>query len=151
MRIRTREGVSLQISHAARGSAVAIVVLLAACSTSAQSTKAPAPTDVVATLGSTSITLADVDQRALQQPVDSFGSVKLVQALYEARRAALDDIVGDMLVAADAKVRGIDRAALEAQEIDAKATPVSDTDVAAWYQANPGRVQGAPLDQVRAP
>jgi len=30
-------------------------------------------------------------------------------------------------------------------------TPVGDAEVASWYQANQARVQGAPLEQVRAP
>ena len=44
-----------------------IAMLLTACSrTSAQPAKQFAPADVVATVGSTSITLAEVDDRALQ-------------------------------------------------------------------------------------
>ena len=68
-------------------------VVVAACSSSAQSPRQMAPNEIVATVGSTSITLAQVDDKALQQSTASFGSVKLSQALYEARRAALDDLV----------------------------------------------------------
>jgi protein-disulfide isomerase len=128
------------------------LLLAAACSaTSAQPPKAVSPSDVVATVGSTSITLAEVDEKALQQPVASFGSVKLVQALYEARRAAIDEIVGTKLMDQEAKARGIDHATLVEKEIADKVAPVTDADVAAWYQVNQARLQGAPLDQVRAP
>ena len=109
------------------------------------------PNDVVATVGSTSITLAQVDDKALRLPAESFGAGKLFQILYEARRAALDDIIGNLLIDQEAKARGIDRAALVEQEIVAKVSAPTDADVAAWYQANQARVQGAKLEQVRAP
>ena len=128
------------------------VVLLTACSaTSAQQTRRPGQTDVVATVGSTSITLAEVDDKALQQPAGNYGGEKLLQALYEARRSALDEIVADKLMEAAAKADGIDRPALVEKEITSKLASVTEPDIAAWYQANQSRVQGAPLDQVRQP
>jgi protein-disulfide isomerase len=130
--------------------AVSAVVLLAACSSSAQSPRQPAPADVVATVGSMSITMAEVDDKALQQPASSFGSAKLFQALYDARRAALDEIIATNLLEAEAKALRLDRTALVEKEITSKSRAVSDADVSAWYQANQGRLQGAPLEQVRA-
>src|SRR5207247_8088689 len=73
-------------------------LLFISCSTSAQPIKPQTASDVVATVGVTSITLAQVDELALQQPASSFGSLKLSQAMYEARRMALDDLVGDALI-----------------------------------------------------
>jgi len=125
--------------------------LSAACSSAAQSTRQPAPSDVVATVGSTSITLAEVDERALQQPASDFGSAKLSQALYSARRAALDEIVANKLFDDAAKAQGIERSALVEKEITAKIPAVSDAEVAEWYRVNQARVQGATLDQVRTP
>jgi protein-disulfide isomerase len=127
----------------------AAALLLAACSTEAQPARQQAPSDVVATVGSTSITLAEVDEVAMQQPAGSFGSMPLSQALYEARKGALEAIVAEHLINLQVKETGVDRAALIEREITAKVTPPSDAEVAAWYQANPSRVQGAPLDQVR--
>src|SRR5204863_50329 len=80
-----------------------------ACSTAAQQSKAPAPTDVVATVGTTRITLAQVDEVALQQPAGNFGGAKLSQALYQARRATLEQMVGDALIAQEAAARGMTR------------------------------------------
>jgi protein-disulfide isomerase len=77
--------------------------------------------------------------------------MKLSQALYEARRAAVDELVANALMDQEAKTRGIDRATLVEKEIADKVPPVGDADVTAWYQANQARVQGAPLEQVRAP
>jgi hypothetical protein len=133
-------------------SLAALIAVLTACSqTSAQQAKRPAPADTVATVGGTPITLAEVDDKALEQPVSNFGSAKLSQALYEARRAALDELVAARLIDEAAKAQGMERAALIEKEITAKVQAVSDADVAAWYQANQGRLQGAPLDQVRQP
>jgi len=123
---------------------------VAACSsTSAEQTPRPAQTDVVATVGSAPITLAEVDDKALEQQAPP--GVKLSQALYEARRAALDEIVATKLFDAAARAQGVDRSALIEKEITSKVPNVTDADVATWYQANPSRVQGAALDQVRQP
>ena len=133
-------------------SLAALIAALTACSqTSAQQAKRPAPADTVATVGGNPITLAEVDDKALEQPVSNFGSAKLSQALYEARRAALDELVAAKLIDEAARTQGIERAALIEKEITAKVQAVSDADVAAWYQANQARLQGAPLEQVRQP
>jgi protein-disulfide isomerase len=132
--------------------ALAVPLFLVACSSSAQqATRAQAGTDVVATVGATTITLSEVDDKALQQPAGNFGNLKLSMALYEARRTAIDEIVGEKLIAQESKTRGVTTAALMDQEIGSKIATVTDADVLAWYSANPGRVQGAPIDQVRAP
>lgn len=128
------------------------ILFLTACSgTSAQPAKRLAPTDVVATVGTTPITLAEVDDKALQQSTSSFGGMKLSQALYEARRAVVDELIANALINQEAKARGMDRSAIIEQEITSKVSPVTDTEIATWYQANQGRVQGASLDQVRQP
>jgi len=130
---------------------VVVALLLTACSTSAQPAKRQAASDVVATVGSTSITLAEVDDKALQQPTGNFGGMKLAQALYEARRSTVEELVANVLMDQEAKTRGIDRSALIEKEIAAKISPVTDVEIAQWYQANQARVQGASLDQVRQP
>jgi protein-disulfide isomerase len=130
---------------------VVMAVVLTACSSSAQAPRQMAPNDVIATVGSTSITLAQVDEKALQQPATSFGSVKLSQALYEARRGALDDLVANALLDQEAKARGTNREAVIEKEITARIQNVSDADVSNWYEANKARVQNAPFEQVRQP
>src|SRR5918993_2701104 len=130
---------------------LAAVVAFAACSTAAQPVRQQTADDVVATVGALRITLAEVDERALSVPASNFGSLPLSQALYEARRAVLDDMVGSRLIEADAKARGTDPAAVVLQEITSKVTQPTDTDVESWYKANQQRVQGASLEQVAAP
>src|SRR5262245_16486884 len=131
--------------------ALAVVTFCACSRTEARQARQPLPTDVVATVGSTGITLAQVDERALEQPASNFGSTKLSQALYDARRQAIDEIVANTLLDQEAKARGVNRATLIEKEISDKVAPVGDTEVVNWYQANQARVQGASLDQVRAP
>jgi protein-disulfide isomerase len=128
-----------------------VALLVVSCSGSAQQVRTQVASDVVATVGPTTITLAQVDEVALQQPVSSFGNLKLSQAMYEARRMALDELVGNALIDQDAKARSLDRTALVEQEISGKVTPPTDADVATWYQVNQQRVQGATLEQVRTP
>ena len=77
------------------------LVVTTACSTSAQPARpaaTPGPSDIVATVGKETITLADVDKRALKEPASAFGGAKLEQALYIARRAAIDELVGNRLM-----------------------------------------------------
>jgi SurA-like protein len=131
--------------------AVLIGVLTACSQPSAQQARRLAPTETVATVDGSAITLAEVDDKALEQPASNFGGAKLSQALYEARRAALDDIVANRLMDAAAKAQKIERSALIEKEITAKVAPVTEADITAWYQANQGRLQGAPLEQVRQP
>jgi protein-disulfide isomerase len=129
----------------------AALMFVAACSTSAQPARQSAPTDVVAKVGDRTITLAEVDERALAQSASNFGSMRLADALYEARRAAIDELISIHLVETEAKARSVATAALLDREITAKVVAPTEIDVAAWFKANPQRVQGASFDQVREP
>jgi protein-disulfide isomerase len=129
--------------------AASTLTVIAACSTSAQPARRMAPNEVVATVGTASITLAEVDDKALEQPAPN--GVKLSQALYDARRAVLDDLIGARLMEQAARAQGIERSALVEKEITSKIPAVTEAEIAAWYQANQARVQGATLDQVRQP
>src|SRR2546430_16564933 len=84
------------------GLGISLAALTVGCSTSAQGPKTQNPVDVVATVGTTTITLAQVDEVALQQPAATFGNMKLSQAIYQARRAALDELVGGVLIGQEA-------------------------------------------------
>lgn len=125
-----------------------VLVAWGACSSAAQQPKQMSPSEVVATVGSTQITLGDVDQEALQRSSGDFGGVRLVQALYLARRAALDELIGTRLMNQEAKARGIDTSALIEKEITSHAPDPTENDIAFWYQTNPSRIQGATLPQV---
>ena len=127
-----------------------VLVVLTACSSSAQQARRPAQNEVVATVGTKSITLSEVDDKALEAPTSNFGG-KLSQALYDARRFALEEMIASMLMDDAARSEGIDRAALVEKEITKKVSSPSDAEISAWYQANQARVQGRSLDEVRQP
>jgi protein-disulfide isomerase len=127
------------------------LLCLTACSTAAQPAKPPGPDDTVATVGSTAIKLSQVDERALRQPAAAFGSARLGQALYLARAAALDELIGNELMDQEAKRRGVGRPALVESEIASLVKTPTDADIQAWYDSNAARVQGAALEQVRGP
>jgi protein-disulfide isomerase len=131
--------------------AAVLGMLAAACSTSAQPARQMSPAEVVATVDGAPITLSEVDAVALQQPVTNFGSARLVQALYLARRAALEEMVASRLIDREAKARGVSATDLTRQEVDAKVTAATDADVEFWYQTNPSAVQGRALAQLREP
>ena len=131
--------------------ALACLLTFAACSTAAQPIRQQTADDVVGTVGGARITLGEVDARALTAPAANFGNLPLGQALYEARRAVLEEMIGNRLIDADAKTRGVERDALVQQEITAKVVAPSDAEVADWYKTNQARVQGATLEQVSAP
>jgi len=125
-----------------------VLLVLMACSSSAQAPKQMSAADAVATVGSSSITLGEVDERALQRSASDFGGARLVQALYLARREALEEIISSRLINDEAKARGVDAAALIEKEISGHAPVPTESDIAFWYQTNAARVQGATLPQV---
>ena len=137
-------------SSATAAIAGAIVIMLTGCARSSAQPRMPAPADVVATVGSTSITLAQVDEKALQQSTGNFGAMKLAQALFEARRIAVEGLIEDELLAQDAKARKLDQATVIQQDITAKVAEPTDAETALWYQQNQSRLQGASLEQARA-
>jgi protein-disulfide isomerase len=71
--------------------------------------------------------------------------------VFEARRAALETLVGDRLIAAEATARKVDKEALIEQEIGSKVVVPTVSEITAWYQANPSRVGGATFEQVQGP
>ena len=125
-----------------------VLLVLVACSSSAQAPKQMGSADVVAMVGSKPITLGEVDERAFQRSAADFGGARLVQALYLARREALEQIIDTRLINDEAKARGVDAASLVEKEISGHAPQPTENDISFWYQTNPGRVQGATLPQV---
>ncbi len=97
---------------------------------------------VAATVGDQSITVEQVDAKAMTS------NIKAYQDLYDARKAALDELVADALLERAASSRGISKDDLVAQEITQKFRPVTDADVQTFYSQNQGRMGGRPLDQV---
>ncbi len=77
--------------------------------------------------------------------------IKTRQQIYEARKQALDQIVGDKLMAKEAEKQGITVAKLRKAEIEDKIAPPTDSEIETYYKANKSRVQslkGKTLEQV---
>lgn len=118
------------------------VALLVAC-TSARAQQGNEP---AARVGDRVITTRELEARwAADNPAQH---AQALQAVYDGRRAALDDIVADMLIEQAAKAKGVSTDAYEQAEVAKRAKAVTDADVVAFYQANISQMQGRSLDQV---
>ncbi len=93
-------------------------------------------------VGGVAITLQELDEQILKS------DMKLAQQFYDARRAALDDIIIERALAKDAEAKGVPIKAFIEQSIAAKAKPVTDADVEAFFNANQARMGGKTLDQM---
>lgn len=109
------------------------------------STSPPAASDVAARIGDQVITLSQVDEKGMAT------DAKAYQALYDARRRALEELIADALLTQEASQRGITKEALVAQEIDAKIQPVTDAEVQAYYDSNKARMRNPEFAQVAEP
>jgi protein-disulfide isomerase len=115
------------------------LVTLFACSA------APAQqNDTAARVGDRTITIKELDDRWRED--DPAAQAEANQKLYEGRRAALDAILSDMLLAEAAKKKGMTAAAFELEEVGKRIKPVTDADVVSFYQANINQMQGRSLD-----
>lgn len=106
-----------------------------------------APNDVAARMGDRVITVAEVDEAWRQ--ADSAAHAQAAQALYDGRKQALDRLVADLLIEQAAKARGKTAAEFTKEEVAARARPVAEADVEAFYRQNAARLQGKQLDEVR--
>lgn len=86
--------------------------------------------EVAATLDGTPITRAEVDERAKDR------LLRVRQEEYEARKQALDELVGQRLLDKEAKARGISVDQLLKDEVDRQITPPSAEVVGQVYQQN---------------
>ena len=128
----------------------AVAVALAAMRAQSQGPAAPAPASSapaasVAVVEGESISAAELDKAAGAE-LD-----KLEQQIYDVRVQRLDAMIGDKLLANEAKRRGVTVDSLVASEITAKTTGVSDADVDAFYEQNKARLPQQPniRDQIR--
>jgi protein-disulfide isomerase len=119
------------------------VVFLFACSAAPAQQAEPA-----ARIGNRTITTKELDDRWRSD--DPASQSDITQKLYDGRRAALDAIIADSLLAEAAKAKGMTAEAYELEEVGKRVKPVSDSEVGAFYQANINQMQGRSLE-VMAP
>ncbi len=98
--------------------------------------------NVAAQVGGASISWEEMDKRA----GDRLAAIR--QDEYEARKQAIDALVYEKLLAAEAAKRGVTTEALLKQEVDAKIAKSSVADAEVIYEANKARVVGLPKAEV---
>ena len=117
-----------------------------ACSTGAQQSSTAAPGDTAARIGNRTVSVQEFDDR--WRAADPIEQAKTIQALYDGRRAALDDLIASFLIEEAAKAKGVAPAQFLDAEIGRRLKPVGDAEIAAFYDENRGQMQGRPLEQV---
>jgi protein-disulfide isomerase len=110
-------------------------------------TLAQTPDQVVAEVAGKRITLKEVD--AKWEEFDAAERARIVQAMYQNRRNMIDQIVGDFLIENAAKAAGQSVDAFVDQDGAKRLPPVSETEIAQFYEQNKERAQGRTLDQLR--
>ena len=116
------------------------VLSLFACS----SAPAQSGSETAARVGNRTITTKELDDRWSKD--DPAGQSEATQKLYDGRRAALDNIVAEMVIADAAKAKGMAPDAFETAEVAKRVKPVTDADVVAFYQSNLNQMQGRSLE-----
>ena len=104
---------------------------------------AEAAADVIATIGETPVTEADIAPH-VKGPL-----LRLHTQIYEVKKRAADAIIDTRLFDEEAARRGVSRAQLLQQEVDEKTEAVSDAAVAEYYDANAAQFDGKPLEEIR--
>ena len=82
------------------------------------------------------ITMAEVDKAAANQ------LTKIRQQEYDVRKAVLQQLVNEKLIAQEAAARKVTPEELIKQEVEAKAPAATDADAQAYYDRMKGRMAG---------
>jgi protein-disulfide isomerase len=124
--------------------ALAAVITLLACSSSPA--QQATGTEAAARVGDRTITVKELEDRwTAENPSEH---AEAIQKVYDGRRAALEAIIADMLIAEAAKAKGMTPDAYTQAEVSRRARKISDRDVVTFYQANTNQMQGRSLEQM---
>ena len=122
--------------------ALCLCVTIAGCSANNAETEAPTEAgNVVARIGDETITLDELDAQ-LQKT-----NPKAYQEIFDARRAALDQLISERLLTAEAESRGISRVQLQ-QDLASGLPAVTDAEIAGFYNQNKARMGNRTLEQM---
>jgi len=118
-------------------------ILMTIVALAAAAGMARAADDVAATVGSTTISKADLEKHVKPRLIE------IDNERFEALKEGLDDMVADELFKQEAKARNVSPEQLEAQEITGKAGEPTDAEIQQVYDANKAQLQGQTLDAVK--
>jgi len=125
--------------------ATCVILLALACSAPAQ--QAPAVqsgSDVAAQVGDRTISVKELDDHWRQAlPAEH---AQAIQQVYDGRKQALDAMVADMLIEQAAKAKGVNPAQFTEAEVARRLKPVTDGQVAVFFQENQAQMQGRGID-----
>jgi hypothetical protein len=111
------------------------------------SSAAAVPADAAARVGDRVITLKEVDEA--WRKADPVEHSRATQLLYQGRKQTLDRIIADMLIERAAKAKGVSPEQYAKDETTRRIKPVTDAEIAAFYEQNKARMQGKPLEEMR--
>ena len=123
------------------------VLLLACSNTPAQQPAAvAAPSEVAAQVGDRTISVRELDEK--WKTTNAAQQAEAIQALYDGRRAALEEIIAEMLIGAEAKKKGMSPDAFVESEVSKRVKPVGESEVVTFFQSNQNQMQGRSLEQM---
>ncbi len=125
--------------------ALGIVAVAAGCTGSVESSSAAGgDAKIAAQVGDYRITLDVLDESARAADATAY------QALYDARKQALDLMISDRLLTLEAEAKEITKEQLINQEISQNFQPPTTEQVEAFYIENKASMRNQPLDKVNA-
>jgi protein-disulfide isomerase len=129
-----------------------VAVLGAAACANAQTAQAPAPatgdpSQVVATVGGKTFTLADVEAR--WQKDDPAERARVTQLLYQHRRQSIDQLIGDFLIEEAAKKAGLSKEAYLQEQLTKRRGAITDADIQKVYDENRDRVGASTMADLK--
>jgi protein-disulfide isomerase len=132
------------MKHMAKVLALTAVITILACSSSpAQQGGGDQP---AARVGDRTITIKELEERWTK--TDPAEHAEALRKVYEGRRAALDEIIADMLITQAAKAKNMTPEAYVDAEVSRRAKKITDAEVVTFYQANVSQMQGRSLEQM---
>jgi len=122
--------------------AVVLGLLVAATPACAEGPKQEADTSVAAEIGGQKISTKELDDYLRKTNARAF------QEFYDARRAALEGLISDRLLEAEAKSKNLTVDKLKESAL-APASTVTDAEIETFYNENQARMGGRTLDQIK--
>ncbi len=130
--------------------AVAIVLTLSACQTWQRS---PEEREPAARIGSETVSVAELDEYVKEELFRERTRNRNGAKLYQVRKGALEKLIRERVLAAEAAKRGVDEETLVAEELETLG-PVTDEEVEEFYEKNRDRVEQSgmqnPSETIRA-
>jgi protein-disulfide isomerase len=105
------------------------------------------PGDVAARVADLPITYGEIDAIALLEDAGEFRGSRLGDALYVARRRALEELVARRLLTIEAERRHVSVDDVLRENVHQRVAPVTASAIRSWRASNPALVPGGPQQQ----